>query len=66
MKAHEEQMGKPQHPGLPDLAQPGASQDGLECLEYVVVHEEIHLLEGHHSDRFREVPGRALPRWRHT
>jgi len=37
-----------------------------ECLEYVVVHELVHLLERHHNERFREALAKALPRWQHT
>lgn len=34
------------------------------CLEYIVVHEMVHLLERHHNDRFRELMSRLMPRWR--
>jgi len=36
----------------------------IECLEYIVVHEMVHLLERHHNDRFRELMDRLLPDWR--
>jgi predicted metal-dependent hydrolase len=36
------------------------------CLEYIVVHEMVHLLERHHTDRFRALMDRHLPRWRHV
>jgi predicted metal-dependent hydrolase len=36
----------------------------IECLEYIVVHEMVHLLERHHNDRFRELMDRLLPQWR--
>jgi len=35
-----------------------------ECLEYVLVHELVHLLEGHHNDRFRGLMDRFMPQWR--
>jgi predicted metal-dependent hydrolase len=35
-----------------------------ECLEYIVVHEMIHLLERTHSDRFYELQNRFMPSWR--
>lgn len=35
-----------------------------ECLEYILVHELIHLLERHHNDRFRAHMDRLLPNWR--
>lgn len=34
-----------------------------ECLEYVVVHEMLHLLERRHSDRFRALLDMHLPNW---
>ncbi|MGI9282839.1 MAG: M48 family metallopeptidase [Endozoicomonas sp.] len=36
----------------------------LECLEYILVHEMIHLLERHHNDRFKAYMDRFLPQWR--
>jgi predicted metal-dependent hydrolase len=33
------------------------------CLEYIFVHEMIHLLERHHNDRFREYMDRFMPSW---
>jgi hypothetical protein len=35
-----------------------------ECLEYIVVHEMVHLLERRHTDRFRALMSRHLPGWR--
>jgi predicted metal-dependent hydrolase len=35
-----------------------------ECLEYVFVHEMVHLLERHHNDHFRDLMDRFLPQWR--
>ena len=34
------------------------------CFVYVLVHEMVHLLERHHTDRFRELMDRFLPQWR--
>lgn len=34
-----------------------------ECLEYVVVHEMLHFLEGSHGDRFRGLMSSMLPQW---
>lgn len=36
-----------------------------QCLEYIVVHELMHLMERHHNDRFISALDRHLPRWRH-
>jgi hypothetical protein len=35
-----------------------------ECLEYLVVHELVHLVVRHHDDRFNAVMDRHLPKWR--
>ncbi len=35
-----------------------------ECLEYVVVHELVHLLESRHSERFQRKMDSFLPHWR--
>jgi len=37
----------------------------LECLEYIVIHEMIHLLERHHNDRFIALMDKFSPQWRH-
>jgi predicted metal-dependent hydrolase len=34
------------------------------CLEYILVHEMVHLLERHHNDRFRAYMDEFLPQWR--
>lgn len=34
-----------------------------ECLEYIVVHELLHLLEPTHNARFRALLGQHLPHW---
>jgi len=35
-----------------------------ECLEYVLVHELVHLLEPSHGPRFRSLMDRFLPEWK--
>jgi predicted metal-dependent hydrolase len=34
------------------------------CLEYVIVHEMVHLLERHHNDRFAALMDRFMSQWR--
>lgn len=34
-----------------------------ECLEYIVVHEMVHLLEPTHSERFIRLMDRYMPKW---
>ncbi len=36
----------------------------LACLEYIVVHEMVHLLERHHNERFVSYMDKFLPNWR--
>ena len=36
----------------------------VQCLEYLVVHELVHLLERNHTDRFNALMQAHLPRWR--
>ena len=35
-----------------------------ECLEYIVVHEMVHLLERNHNDRFISLMNELMPKWR--
>jgi predicted metal-dependent hydrolase len=35
-----------------------------ECLEFILVHELIHLIERHHNDRFRSLMDRHMQDWR--
>ncbi|MFZ6799253.1 M48 family metallopeptidase [Undibacterium sp. Di24W] len=37
-----------------------------ECLEYILVHELVHLLERHHNERFRKYMDKFLPKWRES
>ncbi|MFZ4592347.1 MAG: M48 family metallopeptidase, partial [Ignavibacteria bacterium] len=33
------------------------------CLEYIIVHEFIHLLERHHNEKFRAYLDKYMPQW---
>jgi len=35
-----------------------------ECLEYILVHEMVHLIEPTHNARFAVLMDRLLPQWR--
>ncbi len=35
-----------------------------ECLEYILLHELLHLLEPSHNDRFIKLMGQVMPKWR--
>ena len=34
------------------------------CLEYIIVHEMVHLLERHHNERFLQYMDKHLPNWK--
>jgi predicted metal-dependent hydrolase len=36
----------------------------VECIEYIVVHEMVHLLERHHNDNFKSLMDLYLPSWK--
>lgn len=35
-----------------------------ECMEFILAHELIHLLERHHNERFRSLIDKHMPNWR--
>jgi hypothetical protein len=35
----------------------------VECLEFILVHELLHLIERHHNDRFMALMDRWMPNW---
>lgn len=37
-----------------------------ECLEYILVHELVHLKEPKHNDRFQKLMDTYLPHWEHV
>jgi hypothetical protein len=37
----------------------------VDCLEYIIVHELVHLLARHHNDRFTAYMDEFMPQWRH-
>jgi predicted metal-dependent hydrolase len=36
-----------------------------QCLEYIIVHELIHLRVRHHNEQFTKLIDKHLPNWRH-
>jgi predicted metal-dependent hydrolase len=36
----------------------------IRCLEYIIVHEMVHLLERHHNNQFSAYMDQFLPQWR--
>ncbi|HBL77390.1 MAG: metal-dependent hydrolase [Bacteroidetes bacterium GWF2_42_66] len=36
----------------------------LHCLEYIIVHEMLHLIERHHNDRFMALMDKYIPQWK--
>ncbi|HEY0754161.1 MAG TPA: SprT family zinc-dependent metalloprotease [Ktedonobacteraceae bacterium] len=41
------------------------SKKPVHCLEYIIVHELVHLLERHHNERFMAYMNRFMPLWQH-
>jgi len=41
------------------------AKKSVRCLEYIVVHELVHLHERHHNTRFTQLMDQALPNWRY-
>lgn len=35
----------------------------VQCIEYILVHELVHLRERHHNDRFRALMSENIPQW---
>ena len=36
----------------------------LDCLEFILVHELVHLIEPTHNDNFRVIMSKHLPTWK--
>jgi predicted metal-dependent hydrolase len=36
----------------------------MQCLEYIVVHELVHLMERHHNEPFTGLMDTYMPNWR--
>jgi len=37
----------------------------IPCIEYIIIHELVHLLERNHTDRFRDLMDQFMPQWRY-
>ena len=40
------------------------AKKSIECLEYIVVHELVHLLEASHNSKFKTLMDRFYPKWK--
>ena len=38
----------------------------VHCLDFVVLHEMVHLKERHHNDRFKALLDKYLPGWQNA
>ena len=36
----------------------------MDCIEYIVVHELVHLLERSHNDSFIKLMNKYMPKWK--
>ncbi|EFH86396.1 protein of unknown function DUF45 [Ktedonobacter racemifer DSM 44963] len=41
------------------------AKKSVQCLEYIIVHELVHLLERHHNERFIAYMDSFMPLWQH-
>lgn len=51
-------------PGGSFLLNPHLVKVPAECIDYVILHELCHLEEHNHSQRFYDLLGYAMPRWK--
>ena len=40
------------------------AQKAPQCLEYVILHELLHFIEKRHNQRFKNLLGKFMPKWR--
>lgn len=40
------------------------AKKSTQCLEYIILHEMVHLLEKHHNDHFTVLMNKFMPQWR--
>jgi len=40
------------------------AKKSIHCLEYILIHEMVHLTERHHNDRFTMLMDQFMPNWR--
>ena len=57
-------MGKLQHSNRHIRLNTDLAKKPRECLEYIVVHEMVHLLEPTHNARFVALMDQFMPPWR--
>lgn len=41
------------------------AKKSIECIEYILIHEMVHLLERNHNERFIAYMDKFLPKWKH-
>jgi len=41
------------------------TKKSIECIEYVIIHEMVHLLERKHNEKFISHMNKFLPKWKH-
>ena len=46
------------------MVKPTASKKPPACLEYVILHELVHLVEKTHGERFVSMMEKYMPMWR--
>lgn len=41
------------------------AKKSIECIEYILIHEMVHLLERNHNEKFIAYMDKFLPKWKH-
>jgi hypothetical protein len=62
--AHEDQVGRLQPPGADHPLEYGTREEAKDLLEYVVVHEMVHLIVPTHNQEFVALMNKHYPAWR--
>jgi len=63
-KTNENKMGDVQYSAKRIWLNLELAKKPTRCLEYIVVHEMVHLLERHHNDKFTAYMDQFMPQWR--
>jgi predicted metal-dependent hydrolase len=40
------------------------AKKSVECIEYIIIHELVHLLERYHNESFKNYMDKFIPHWR--
>ena len=61
---HDHPLGNMQYEHRKDMVEPTTCKKTPECLEYVILHELVHLVEKSHNAQFVSLMDKHMPMWR--